>query len=245
MPDELEHFGLIRPPNPERPLQGMTVLVVEDSRFASEAIRLLCLRSGARIRRADTLAAAYRHLAVYRPTIVIIDLGLPDGCGSALIEELAQAQPRVGVIIAMSGDDTSRERAMDAGADGFLAKPIESLFAFQAMVLRHLPVQESADSPASPVGPRLVSGDLVAPDRISFKDDLSHIAQVIGAGPRGKELDYIAQFLVGVAKSAHDHDLEAAAMGLARARAAGLGTRSGLASLAGLIEQRLETGSVV
>ncbi len=236
MDDELEHFGLVRRPSPERPLQGMTVLVVEDSRFASEAIRLLCLRSGARIRRADSLAAAHRHLSVYRPGVVIVDLGLPDGNGTELIGELDKARPRVGAILAMSGDEAGREQALAIGADAFLAKPIESLAAFQQAVLDALP-----EAPVK--GLRVVAGDRVAPDPISLQDDLSLMAEAIDAGPSGEELDYIAQFLAGVARSAHDRDLEAAARGLARARARGRGTRSGLASLAGLIAARLEAGS--
>ena len=42
-------------PTANRPLLGLTVLVIEDSKFACEAMRLLCLRSGERIRRADSL----------------------------------------------------------------------------------------------------------------------------------------------------------------------------------------------
>ena len=90
-------------PTATRPLLGMTVLVVEDSRFASDAMRLLCLRSGARIRRADCLLSARRHLNVYRPSAAIVDLGLPDGCGAELISEMVSAVPRVGVILGTSG----------------------------------------------------------------------------------------------------------------------------------------------
>ena len=60
--DNLSKFELQHCPRIDRPLFGLTVLVVEDSKFACEAIRLLSLRSGARIRRADCLQSAQCHL---------------------------------------------------------------------------------------------------------------------------------------------------------------------------------------
>jgi len=102
--DPLDDFITTRPPTARRPLLGVTVLVVEDSRFACEALRLLCLRSGARIRRADTLEHARKHLGVYRPTVLIVDVGLPDGSGLDLIATCAKAIPRIDVILGTSGD---------------------------------------------------------------------------------------------------------------------------------------------
>jgi len=92
-------------PNSDRPLLGLTVLVVEDSRYTSDALRLLCLRSGARIRRADCVASAERHLNVYRPSVGIVDLGLPDGSGQDVIARMAAMDPRVPIILGTSGDD--------------------------------------------------------------------------------------------------------------------------------------------
>ena len=79
--DDLSKFELQHYPRIDRPLFGLTVLVVEDSQFACEAI----------------------HLQVYRPSVVIVDIGLPDGDGTELIEEVHAASPRVPVVLATSG----------------------------------------------------------------------------------------------------------------------------------------------
>jgi CheY-like chemotaxis protein len=100
------------------------VLLVEDSRVCAEAVRFFCLRSGARLRRADSLRSAHRHLAVYRPSVVLVDLGLPDGSGLSLIEELAAAPSPTIPVIAISGEDPTicSLAAREAGAIGFFAK---------------------------------------------------------------------------------------------------------------------------
>ena len=219
---------------PDRPLTGLTVLVIEDSRFASEAVRLLCLRSGARIRRADCLRSAARHLRSYSPMVAIVDLGLPDGDGADLIATLAGAEPRVPVILGMSGDPDGRDSALAAGADGFLAKPVESLAVFQQTILQAMP-PEMARS-----GPRALPTDVIQPDESGLRDDLSHVAEVLAAARDTASIDYIARFLASVARSAHDPALEQAASDLARDHMAGNAVATDLARISGMVRDRLE-----
>jgi len=221
-------------PTPNRPLLGLTILVVEDSRFACEAMRLLCLRSGARIRRADCLKSARRHLQTYRPSVIIVDLGLPDGSGEDLIEELANTVPRVGVILGTSGDDFAEDAAIAAGADGFLAKPVSSLATFQHEILSRLPADRQL------LGPRIVVDEDVHPDLMAYRDDMAHMADVLNEQNDGKVLDYVAQFVGGVARSAKDSVLADAAERLAHACAAGEPVGPDTARIAGLIQERLQ-----
>ena len=211
MPETLEEFLMTRPPTADRPLLGQTILVVEDSRFACEAMRLICQRSGARIRRADSLRSAARHLNTYRPGILIIDLGLPDGSGLDLIRSLSQAEPRVNVLLATSGDDTRADEALAAGADAFISKPITSVSAFQSAILSRLPRE------AQPAGLRPHASDEVVPDRIALRDDLALAADLLStADDDGPTLDYVSAFLAGLAKSSDDPDLAEAARAITR-----------------------------
>lgn len=221
-------------PTAARPLLGLTVLVVEDSRFACEAMRLLCLRSGARIRRADCLRSARRHLQVYRPSVVIVDLGLPDGDGHELIRELSQPDTRDSVVIGTSGDTAGRETALAAGADAFMGKPVTSLATFQELVLSLLPMDRR------PNGPRSLSQDVIEPDKLAFQDDISHMVEILRARQDDDvSLDYIAQFLTGVARSAQDDGLADAASALAARRAEGAATKNATARLDALLKDRL------
>ncbi|MGI9391665.1 MAG: response regulator [Boseongicola sp.] len=224
---------MTRPPTAERPLLGLTLLVVEDSRFACEALRLICQRSGARIRRADSLKSASRHLCTYRPGIVLVDVGLPDGSGLDLIRTLATSDPRIPLIMAMSGDDSNSNKAHQAGADAFLANPISSISACQSAILSNLPAE------ARPIGLRSVSADEVMPDRIALRDDLAFAADLLAPEPDPDTLDYLTNFLLGIAKSMQDRDLRQAVCDVAASCGNGQAPAAVIQRLRELVSERL------
>ena len=193
----------------------------------------MCLRSGARIRRADCLRAARRHLSVYRPSVVIVDLGLPDGSGLDLISECASAIPRVSGLLGLSGDSSLESAAINAGADGFLGKPLDNIAAFQQVVLSALPRSYR------PAGPRSVSQVRISPDPMAYRDDMNRIADMLEDSRDGPVLDYVAQFLDGVARSANDTALARAANDLAAARAKGRVAPETVPALMDMIKARI------
>ncbi|MEM6635442.1 MAG: response regulator [Pseudomonadota bacterium] len=237
--NELEDFIMRRPPTAERPLLGLTVLVVEDSRFTCEALRLMCLRSGARLRRADSLGSARKHLRVYRPSVAIVDLGLPDGSGADLIATLSAATPRVPVILGTSGDTGGRDATLNAGADGFLAKPLGALGEFHEAILSKLPAE------ARPSGPRPVIGDHVAPDEIALRDDLAHAANLLQSPLPRLPVTYAVQFLASIARAAGDYTLLEAAEELGEHHGAGSDVGPSINRISAMIEARLAQTAVV
>ena len=198
MPSTLEDLVMLQPPTAERPLLGTVILLVEDSRHACEAMRLICQRSGARIRRAESLASAERHLRTYRPRIAVVDLGLPDGSGLDLIRRLARADPRIDGIVAVSGDEALGAAALDAGADAFLPKPLASVSRFQAVVVALLPEPIRPPTLARP------QVDTVEPDPIALRDDLCLAADLLRSEPEARTIAYVATFLASLAKDAGD-----------------------------------------
>ena len=181
------------------PLRGITILAVEDSRFASEALRLICRRLGARLRRADSLGNARAHLRLYRPDVVIVDLGLPDGRGEDLIAEIVKRHPRP-ALIAISGDGDLRGLALEAGADAFLEKPIAGLDDFAGLLRRLFPER---------AGQMIQAQGAVSPDRLALRDDLVHAVEMIDHLPGPEAQAYVQGFVHGIAVDSGDRDLVA------------------------------------
>lgn len=198
-------FGSIWRGNPRAalPLQGLTILAVEDSRYACEVLRLMCQRAGARLRRAETLEAARAHLRCYRPDVAIIDIGLPDGRGEVLIRELVLSIRRPAVILGTSGSCEYASSALAAGADGFLEKPLAGIASLIATLRKQLPVPEFEWPPQAVLAQK--------PDRLALHDDLVHAAALLADAPDAARRRYVSSFLAGVARLAEDAALAAAA----------------------------------
>ncbi len=201
-------------------LFAVTILLVEDSRSASEAIRLFAAESGARVRRADSLHAASRHLAIYRPHVVMVDLGLPDGDGLGLVRHLASAATPIAAIVALSGHERGswQADARAAGAAACLEKPIPGLRAFQECLLSVLPDAASRRGPddGDPGGRlgRDLALDGRASVRAALEEDLRRaralLAEALPAGD-AETVAYCAQFVGSVGEMLGDRDLAAAA----------------------------------
>lgn len=178
------------------PLQGLSLLIVDDSRFTCDALRLVLQRAGARLRRAESLEIARLHLAFRRPDLAIVDLGLPDGRGEDLIAELsAEGLP----VLGLSGDPDGREAALDAGATEFLEKPIASAAGLVRLIrqlVTGVGAIEKPDETSSPPG-----------DPLALRDDLARAATLITAPG---DATYAKAFLRSLARAAGDASLEAA-----------------------------------
>ncbi|HMS95441.1 MAG TPA: response regulator [Tabrizicola sp.] len=179
------------------PLRGLTLLVVDDSRFACDALRLILQRTGARLRRAESLETARLHLGCYVPDLAIVDLGLPDGRGDVLIAELAQQGLPV---IGLSGDPENRETSLDAGATAFLEKPIPSV-AGLIRLIRQLVTGAGAEAKGT---------DIPVPDAdpAALRDDLQQASRLIRT--KGDPA-YALGFVQSLARASEDAPLEQAA----------------------------------
>ena len=109
-------------PNPK-------ILVVDDDPDLVRALRLRLRANNYEVTTACDGYAAIASAQKERPTLIILDLGLPVGDGFVVLDRLQNSDALAGIpVIVLSARDpqTDEERALKAGAAAFLQKPADN-----------------------------------------------------------------------------------------------------------------------
>jgi two-component system KDP operon response regulator KdpE len=122
------------------------VLIVDDEPQILRALRInLAARRYEVVTAADG-AEALRQARAARPDLVVLDLGLPDLDGVAVIRRLRSWTPVPIVVLSGRTDSTDKVAALDAGADDYVTKP----FSIEELLARIRAVTRRRSGPETP-----------------------------------------------------------------------------------------------
>lgn len=106
-----------------------SILIVDDHPGNLKLLSFLLSEQGYEIRHAESAEAALEVMAQFTPDLILMDVQLPGMDGLELTRRLREEPAHKSTIIvavtasAMKGDE---ERAVRAGCDGYVTKPIDT-----------------------------------------------------------------------------------------------------------------------
>jgi len=103
------------------------ILVVDDSGLARRRARSILESAGYEVLEAEDGIAALEHYFIARPDVVVLDLVMKGMYGLEVLTKLREMDEAAKVIVVSADVQTSSQRLVnDAGASGFLVKPLEA-----------------------------------------------------------------------------------------------------------------------
>jgi two-component system KDP operon response regulator KdpE len=125
------------------------ILVVEDEPEIRRFVRLTLESEGHEVQEATGAQRGRIDAGNWRPDLLVVDLGLPDGDGVELIRELRTWSAIPVIVLSARSAETDKIVALDAGADDYLVKPFgagELLARVRAQLRRHLQQTPAGES---------------------------------------------------------------------------------------------------
>jgi two-component system KDP operon response regulator KdpE len=129
------------------------ILVVDDEPQIRRFLRAGLPPHGYQIVEAGDGAEALKQFAREKPDVVILDLGLPDRDGFAVIQELRARSLTPVLVLSARGDVDGKVKALELGADDYVTKPFDmaELLARLKAALRH-GLQSAGEAPLFQTG---------------------------------------------------------------------------------------------
>lgn len=109
-------------------MAGELILIVDDNAQNLKLVRVLLASEGYEVRTAVDAEDALAQLETFQPRVILMDLQLPGMDGLELTRQLKADPVRQSISVvaitayAMKGDEV---RALAAGCDAYVAKPID------------------------------------------------------------------------------------------------------------------------
>jgi two-component system, OmpR family, KDP operon response regulator KdpE len=121
------------------PSHEVTVLAIEDEPEIRRFLRTALPQHGYRLYETSTGQDGLAQSAARNPDIILLDLGLPDLDGLAVIRRLREWATTPIIVLSARDQEKVKVTALDLGADDYLTKPfgIDELLARMRVVLRH------------------------------------------------------------------------------------------------------------
>src|SRR4029077_12745306 len=101
------------------------VLVVDGEAAVRRDVRTACAQDGYQVVEADSGADGLKELVASHPSLVLLEVALPDGSGFDICRELRKADAAVPVIMmSHRSDEIDVVVALEIGADDYVTKPL-------------------------------------------------------------------------------------------------------------------------
>lgn len=104
-------------------MSGPHLLLVEDDDATRRLIASNLRRHRHVVDEASSVASAREAWDARRPDVVILDLGLPDRDGSALIRHIRRDATTPILVLSARGEEADKIEALEQGADDYVTKP--------------------------------------------------------------------------------------------------------------------------
>ena len=110
------------------------ILIIEDDNELGRGLTAALKNDGKTVFCVSTLKDAADQLLVFRPSMILMDINLPDGNGLDFLTEVKRSYAEIPVIMLTANDtDDDIVRGLELGADDYMTKPF-SLSVLRARV---------------------------------------------------------------------------------------------------------------
>lgn len=135
------------------------ILVIDDEPQIRRFLDIGLRAEGYQVLLAANAEEGLSHAATHSPDLVILDIGLPDREGHAVLAELRQWSQIPVLMLSVRDAESEKVRALDHGANDYVTKPfgIQELMARLRALLRH----HTLDGKTAKIPPRYDDGCLV------------------------------------------------------------------------------------